>query len=58
VAQFHYTQIIAGAILGYVVWHEIPAPHTILDAVIIIATGLYIAAHAHEAENRAAASLH
>jgi drug/metabolite transporter (DMT)-like permease len=44
VSQFHYTQIVAGAVLGFLIWHEVPALHTLLGAGIIIASGLYIAA--------------
>jgi drug/metabolite transporter (DMT)-like permease len=44
VSQFHYTQIVAGALLGFLIWHEVPALHTLLGAGIIIASGLYIAA--------------
>jgi drug/metabolite transporter (DMT)-like permease len=45
VVQFHYTQIVTGAIVGYLIWHDIPALHMVLGAVIIIASGLYIATH-------------
>jgi drug/metabolite transporter (DMT)-like permease len=58
VEQFHYTQIVTGAILGYIIWHDIPAFHTILGAAIIIGSGLYIAAHAHKTENIAAIGIH
>jgi drug/metabolite transporter (DMT)-like permease len=54
VEQFHYTQIVTGAILGYFIWHDVPAFHTVFGAAIIIASGLYIAAHTHKAENVAA----
>jgi drug/metabolite transporter (DMT)-like permease len=47
VSQFHYTQIVAGALLGFLIWHEIPAFHTLLGAGIIIASGLYVAAQGH-----------
>lgn len=54
VSQFHYTQIITGAILGYIIWHEIPTLHMLTGVAIIIGSGLYIAAHARRAENLAA----
>jgi drug/metabolite transporter (DMT)-like permease len=44
VSQFHYTQIVAGAALGFLIWHEVPDLHTVLGAAIIIGSGLYIAA--------------
>lgn len=50
VEQFHYTQIVFGALVGFAVWHEIPTQHTIIGAVVIIASGLYIAASAHQAD--------
>jgi drug/metabolite transporter (DMT)-like permease len=58
VAQFHYTQIIFGAAMGYFIWQEIPTPHLIVGAVIIIVSGLYIAARARKAENIASVSPH
>jgi drug/metabolite transporter (DMT)-like permease len=50
VSQFHYTQIVAGSLLGFLIWHDVPALHTVLGAAIIIASGLYIAARGHKAE--------
>jgi drug/metabolite transporter (DMT)-like permease len=47
VSQFHYTQIVAGAALGFLIWHEIPSLHTVIGAGIIIASGIYIAARGH-----------
>jgi drug/metabolite transporter (DMT)-like permease len=44
VSQFHYTQIVAGTVLGFLIWHDVPALHTVFGAGIIIASGLYIAA--------------
>jgi drug/metabolite transporter (DMT)-like permease len=44
VSQFHYTQIVAGAALGFLIWRDVPALHTVIGAGIIIASGLYIAA--------------
>lgn len=49
VSQFHYTQIIMGALLGYLIWHDVPTLHLIAGTVIIIVSGLYIAAHARKA---------
>jgi drug/metabolite transporter (DMT)-like permease len=44
VSQFHYTQMVAGTVLGFLIWHDVPAWHTVIGAGIIIASGLYIAA--------------
>jgi drug/metabolite transporter (DMT)-like permease len=46
VSQFHYTQIVAGSLLGFLIWREVPALHTVIGAAIIIASGFYIAARA------------
>jgi drug/metabolite transporter (DMT)-like permease len=48
VEQFHYTQLIFGALIGYIVWHEVPSQHMILGAAVIIVSGLYVA-HSHRA---------
>ena len=44
VKQFHYTQLVTGALIGYVVWHEVLTPPMLIGAAIIIASGLYVAA--------------
>ena len=44
VMQFHYTQLITGTVLGYLIWRDVPAWHTVLGAAIIIAAGLSVAA--------------
>lgn len=56
VEQFHYTQIIFGAVLGYLIWHDVPTAATIIGAAIIIASGLYVAATAHRDNKHAAVS--
>ena len=47
VAPFHYSQIISGAVLGYVLWGDVPSLHLIIGAVLIVAAGIYIALHTH-----------
>ena len=47
VSPFHYSQIISGALAGYLIWSDTPTWNLILGAAIIIASGLYIAHHAH-----------
>jgi len=56
VAQFHYTQIITGAFLGYLIWHDVPAWYTWLGSIIIIGSGLYILARATPKQNVALAT--
>lgn len=42
IAPYHYTQIVWGTILGYVLFKEVPDDKTILGAALIIAAGLYL----------------
>jgi drug/metabolite transporter (DMT)-like permease len=53
VAQFHYTQIIFGAIFGYILWHEIPTWNLVVGSIIIIASGLFLAAQANKTKSAA-----
>ncbi len=46
VSQFHYTQLITGAFMAWLVWRQRPTLSTILGAVLIIASGVYIALRA------------
>ena len=43
VSQYHYTQLITGALVSYVVWRELPTMWMLLGGAIIVASGLYIA---------------
>lgn len=49
VAPFHYSQIITGGLLGYLIWHDVPSLHLLAGAVIIVGSGVYIATHARRA---------
>jgi len=42
VAPFDYTALPYAAVLGYVIWGDVPAPIFLVGAVIVIASGLYI----------------
>jgi len=42
VAPFEYTTIIWASLIGYVFWHDIPTTQTVLGAVIIVSSGLYL----------------
>lgn len=42
VAPFHYSQLIWGALFGYVFFGDIPAPSVVAGAGVLILTGLYI----------------
>jgi drug/metabolite transporter (DMT)-like permease len=50
VAPFHYSQIITGSVIGYLVWHDVPSLHLIIGAMIIIAAGIYVLRHARKEE--------
>jgi drug/metabolite transporter (DMT)-like permease len=43
VAPFHYSQIVTGGLIGYFIWNDLPSPHLLVGAAIIVASGLYIA---------------
>lgn len=55
VSQFHYTQIVTGALIGYLVWNDVPTLNMLAGIMIIILSGIYVAAHARRMENRASA---
>jgi drug/metabolite transporter (DMT)-like permease len=42
VAPFQYTQIIWGAVAGYVLWDQMPNQHLFAGAAIVAASGLYV----------------
>ena len=43
-APFEYTSLIWAGLLGYFIWREVPSSSTLLGAVLIIASGWYVAA--------------
>ncbi len=45
VAPYHYTQIIGGAFMGYLIWHNVPAVSVMVGAVIVAGSGLFILRH-------------
>jgi drug/metabolite transporter (DMT)-like permease len=42
VAPFDYTQLIWAAVLGFLVWGELPHPLTLLGAAVVAGSGVYI----------------
>jgi drug/metabolite transporter (DMT)-like permease len=48
VSQLHYTQLITGALMAWLVWHQAPGLSTVLGAGLILVSGLYIAALASQ----------
>ncbi|HEY1804458.1 MAG TPA: DMT family transporter [Terracidiphilus sp.] len=43
VSQYHYTQLLTGALLAYLIWHDKPSLYVVLGGALIIVSGLYIA---------------
>lgn len=43
VSQYHYTQLITGSFLSYLIWHDKPQVFVVLGGALILASGLYIA---------------
>jgi drug/metabolite transporter (DMT)-like permease len=43
VSQYHYTQLLTGALIAYLIWHEVPTPSMLLGGAVIIGAGVYIA---------------
>jgi drug/metabolite transporter (DMT)-like permease len=43
VSQYHYTQLVTGAIVSFLVFHELPTLWMVLGGSFIVASGLYIA---------------
>jgi drug/metabolite transporter (DMT)-like permease len=48
VAQYHYTQLITGTLVTYLVWHTKPGIYVLAGGVLIFGSGLYIAVTARE----------
>jgi len=48
VSQYHYTQLITGAVISYLVWHEEPAPSMLIGGALILGSGLLIALSARQ----------
>lgn len=55
VSSFHYTQLVTGAVLGYLVFGTAPSLWTWAGGAVIIAAGLVVAHEAHRLEKTAAA---
>ncbi len=43
VSQYHYTQLVSGAIVSFLVFHELPTFWMVLGGSLIVASGLYVA---------------
>ena len=43
VSQYHYTQLVTGALVSYLLWRELPTFSMLTGGALIVASGLYIA---------------
>jgi drug/metabolite transporter (DMT)-like permease len=43
VTQYHYTQLLTGSLVSWLLWRQPPTPSMILGGILIAAAGLYIA---------------
>ena len=46
VSQYHYTQLITGTLVSYLIWHNKPSVFVLMGGVLILGSGVYIAMHA------------
>ncbi len=44
VSQYHYSQLVSGGAVAWVIWHEVPSRKLLAGAVLIVGSGLYVAA--------------
>ena len=47
VAQYHYSQLLTGALVGYLIWRERITPTMLAGAALIVASGCYTASRFH-----------
>jgi drug/metabolite transporter (DMT)-like permease len=55
VSQYHYTQLLTGALISYLVWHEKPGLSMLLGAALILGSGAMIALATRNAKPSASA---
>ncbi|WP_188552968.1 DMT family transporter [Edaphobacter dinghuensis] len=48
VSQYHYTQLVTGTLVSYLVWHNKPGLYVLMGGSLILGSGLYIAMAARE----------
>jgi drug/metabolite transporter (DMT)-like permease len=42
VVPFNYLSLVWSSLLGFAIWHDVPTPHLVVGAVVVVASGLYI----------------
>lgn len=50
VSQYHYTQLLTGTLISYLVWHDNPGLPMLAGGSLIIGSGLLIALAAHNTQ--------
>jgi drug/metabolite transporter (DMT)-like permease len=48
VSQYHYTQLLSGTLVSYLVWHDTPGLYVLTGGSLILASALYIAVAARD----------
>jgi drug/metabolite transporter (DMT)-like permease len=48
VSQYHYTQLVTGTLVSYLIWRDKPGVYILLGGSLILASGLYIALSSRE----------
>lgn len=43
VSQYHYTQLVTGTLISYLVWHNKPGMYVVMGGLLILGSGLYVA---------------
>ena len=43
VSQYHYTQLVTGTLISYLVWHTKPGAYVVAGGMLILGSGLYVA---------------
>ena len=50
VSQYHYTQLVTGSVVSYLVWRDRPTLNMLAGGALILASGLLLAFHARKAD--------
>jgi drug/metabolite transporter (DMT)-like permease len=48
VSQYHYTQLLTGTLVAYLIWHDKPGFYVLMGGLLILGSGLYIAVAARD----------